>query len=94
MSTSWPRSGLRSGLPYDCVRNAELVVVLISVAIVIATRILTLQMGPKVMLAAKVKMRSGLTIDEAVAHLNVLERRIKEAWPEVGWCFVEPDVTD
>ena len=55
---------------------------------------ITLQMGPKVLLAAKVKMRSGLTIDEAVAHLNVLERRIKEAWPEVGWCFVEPDVTD
>ena len=39
-------------------------------------------------------MRSGLSIDEAVAHLNALERRIKEAWPEVGWCFVEPDVTD
>jgi divalent metal cation (Fe/Co/Zn/Cd) transporter len=68
--------------------------VLISVAIFIAARIRTLQMGPKVMLAAKVKMRSGLTIDAAVAHLNALERRIKEAWPEVGWCFVEPDVSD
>ena len=55
---------------------------------------ITLQMGPKVLLATKVKMQSGLSIDEAVAHLNALERRIKEAWPEVGWCFVEPDVTD
>jgi cation diffusion facilitator family transporter len=55
---------------------------------------ITLQMGPQILLAAKVKMRSGLSIDEAVHHLNSLERRIKETCPEVGWCFVEPDVTD
>lgn len=55
---------------------------------------ITLQFGPKVILAAKVKMRSGLTIDEAVEHLNELERNIKQAFPEVGWIFVEPDVTD
>ena len=51
-------------------------------------------MGAQIVLAAKVRMRSGLTIDEAVHHINALERRIKEAHPEVGWCFVEPDVTD
>jgi cation diffusion facilitator family transporter len=55
---------------------------------------ITLQMGPKIMLAAKVRMRTGLTIDEAVYHINELERRIKQAAPEVGWCFVEPDVID
>ncbi len=55
---------------------------------------ITLQMGPQIVLAAKVRMRSGITIDEAVGHLNVLERRIKEAHPEVGWCFIEPDVSD
>ncbi len=55
---------------------------------------ITLQFGPKVVLAAKVKMRSGLTIDEAVERLNALERNIKQAFPEVGWIFVEPDVTD
>lgn len=55
---------------------------------------ITLQFGPRVVLAAKVKMRSGLTIDEAVEHLNELERNIKQAFPEVGWIFVEPDVTD
>ena len=55
---------------------------------------LTLQMGPRILLAAKIKMREGLTIDAAVGHINELERRIKEACPEVGWCFVEPDVTD
>jgi cation diffusion facilitator family transporter len=55
---------------------------------------ITLQMGPQIVLAAKIRMRSGLTIDEAVRRLNELERRIKEAHPEVGWCFLEPDVSD
>ncbi|HQR24831.1 MAG TPA: cation diffusion facilitator family transporter [Steroidobacteraceae bacterium] len=55
---------------------------------------ITLQMGPQIVLAAKVRMRAGLTIDEAVRRLNELERRIREAHPEVGWCFLEPDVSD
>jgi cation diffusion facilitator family transporter len=55
---------------------------------------ITMQMGPDVMLALKVKMRDGMTLDAAVATLNALERRIKTKFPEVAWCFVEPDVTD
>jgi len=57
-------------------------------------RAITLQMGPQVMLAIKVRMRDGLSLDTAVEHLNALERRIKEKFPEVAWCFVEPDVAD
>jgi divalent metal cation (Fe/Co/Zn/Cd) transporter len=55
---------------------------------------ITLQLGPKVMLAAKIKMTSGLSIDEAVEHINQLEVRIKAEHPVVGWCFIEPDVKD
>jgi cation diffusion facilitator family transporter len=55
---------------------------------------ITLQMGARVMLAAKVKLRAGLTIEQAVHHINELERRVKQQCPEVGWCFVEPDVSD
>jgi cation diffusion facilitator family transporter len=55
---------------------------------------ITMQMGPDVMLALKVRMRAGLTLDAAVACLNALERRIKAKFPEVAWCFVEPDVAD
>lgn len=55
---------------------------------------ITMQMGPDVMLALKVKMRSGLTLDAAVETLNALERRIKARFPEVKWIFVEPDVAD
>ena len=55
---------------------------------------ITLQMGPDVMLAVKVRMRPGLTLEAAVASLNALEKRIKAKFPTVAWCFVEPDVTD
>ena len=55
---------------------------------------ITVQFGPKVMLAVKIRMKSGLTIDAAVDRINALERQIKEAHPEIGWCFVEPDHTD
>ncbi len=55
---------------------------------------ITLQLGPQVMLAAKVRMAPGISIEEAVAHINRLEVRIKAKFPEVKWCFVEPDIAD
>jgi cation diffusion facilitator family transporter len=55
---------------------------------------ITLQLGPDVMLALKLKMRPGLTLEAAVETINSLERRIKTKFPEVAWCFVEPDVAD
>ena len=51
-------------------------------------------MGPKVLLAAKVKLRPDLTINEAVIHLNALEKKLKANRPEIGWIFIEPDITD
>jgi cation diffusion facilitator family transporter len=57
-------------------------------------RALTVQFGPQVMLAAKVKMKPGLTIDEAVARINELETRIHARFPEISWCFIEPDDKD
>jgi cation diffusion facilitator family transporter len=55
---------------------------------------ITMQFGPKVMLAAKIKMKPGISIDVAVDHINALERRIHEKFPEIGWCFMEPDIED
>jgi cation diffusion facilitator family transporter len=55
---------------------------------------ITLQLGPQVMLALKVRMSPGITIETAVEHLNTLERNIKARFPEVAWCFVEPDNAD
>jgi cation diffusion facilitator family transporter len=55
---------------------------------------LTLQFGPRVMLAAKVQMRPGTSIEQAVDDINALERRLRERVPQIGWCFVEPDDED
>lgn len=55
---------------------------------------ITLQLGPQVMLAIKVRMMPGLTLEQAVAQLNALERNLKAKFSEVAWCFVEPDITD
>ena len=55
---------------------------------------ITLQMGPYTMLAAKVKLKSGIDIDTAVDDINDLEVRLKERFPNLKWCFIEPDVTD
>ena len=63
-------------------------------AVIRLFNVITFQMGPKVVLAAKVKLQPGLTIDDAVGHLNELEIRLKAAIPEIGWIFIEPDITD
>jgi divalent metal cation (Fe/Co/Zn/Cd) transporter len=55
---------------------------------------ITFQLGPQVMLAVKVRMTPGQTVESAIANLNALERSIKANFPEVKWCFFEPDVTD
>jgi cation diffusion facilitator family transporter len=55
---------------------------------------ITVQFGPDTMLAAKIKIRSGVDIDTAVASINELERQLKERIPKLRFCFIEPDVKD
>ena len=60
---------------------------------------ITIQFGPDTMLAAKVKVHSDvrryfMTINEAVDHINDLERNLKARIPKLKWCFIEPDVRD
>lgn len=47
-----------------------------------------------VVLAAKIAMRRDLGIEDAVARINELERRLKAEAPQIGWCFIEPDLRD
>ena len=55
---------------------------------------ITIQFGPDTMLAAKIKMQSGMDIDAAVDSINALERELKKRIANLKWCFIEPDVTD
>ena len=55
---------------------------------------ITVQFGPDTLLAAKIKVRSGTDIDQAIANINLLERKLKEEIPDLKWSFIEPDVED
>ena len=55
---------------------------------------ITLQLGPTIMLAAKIKLHPQVSMELAVTQINALEKRIKEQFPEVQWCFFEPDNED
>jgi len=55
---------------------------------------ITVQYGPDTMLAAKIKLKSGITIDAAVRDINELDRKLKVLIPNLQWLFIEPDVTD
>jgi cation diffusion facilitator family transporter len=56
--------------------------------------VLTCQFGSQVMLAVKIRMKSGIDIETAARAINELEKKIKSSHPEVAWSFVEPDVAD
>ncbi len=56
--------------------------------------LITLQFGPDIMVAAKICMPPDLRIAEAVPRINALEERIKQAVPQVRWCFMEIDDKD
>jgi divalent metal cation (Fe/Co/Zn/Cd) transporter len=55
---------------------------------------ITMQFGPDTMLAAKVKMKSGIDLDTAIADINQLERHLKREIPKLKWSFIEPDNED
>src|ERR1044071_6815454 len=54
--------------------------------------VLTLQQGPgEIVVAAKLKFRSGMDTDALVEAINAFERALKQRIPEVRWSFIEPD---
>jgi cation diffusion facilitator family transporter len=56
--------------------------------------VITIQFGSKIMLAAKIKLPDTMLTKESVEIINMLEKRLKEQLPDVGWCFIEPDTKD
>jgi cation diffusion facilitator family transporter len=56
-------------------------------------RMITLQLGTSLMVAAKVRMRPQ-SAKELVAAINRAERELRAEFPEIQWLFFEPDVAD
>lgn len=55
---------------------------------------LTLQLGPDVMVAVKVKMRPLGSADDLIDAINRTEAAFKRQYPDVLWLFFEPDRQD
>ena len=54
--------------------------------------LITLQLGNEAMVSVKARMRETRDMEAAVAEINVVEKAMKQAFPEVHWSFFEPDV--
>jgi divalent metal cation (Fe/Co/Zn/Cd) transporter len=57
-------------------------------------RIITLQLGPDVMVSTKAKMSGELSGLEMIEAINRVEAAVKQEFPEVRWSFFEPDIAD
>ncbi len=56
--------------------------------------LITLQLGPKIMVAIKAKMSETDSSDRLIENINICETELKKAYPEVLWVFFEPDNKD
>jgi len=54
--------------------------------------IITVQIGPYIMLAGKIKLKKDLDITNACNAINSLEVELKQRFPEIKWSFMEPDI--
>jgi cation diffusion facilitator family transporter len=54
--------------------------------------LITLQLGPQIMVAVKAKMTKVETIDQLIENINICEAELKKTNPAITWVFFEPDV--
>jgi hypothetical protein len=56
--------------------------------------LITQQLGPDVMLAVKAVMKPQGGERQMVDAVNRVERSLRQAFPQLRWCFFEPDHSD
>ncbi len=56
--------------------------------------LITLQLGPDVMVAVKAGMAETGSARRLVADVNRCERDLRGAFPEIRWLLFEPDVAE
>jgi cation diffusion facilitator family transporter len=56
--------------------------------------LLTLQLGNDVMVAVKAEMSRDLSTKGVVEEINTVEAALRKEFPDVRWCFFEPDIED
>ncbi len=60
----------------------------------VVLNLITMQMGPDVMVAVKARMSPAPDQSALVANINHVERAMKLQFPAIRWSFFEPDVAD
>lgn len=56
--------------------------------------LITQQLGPDVMMAVKVAMAPQPSDRALIDAVNRVERSLRSAFPQLRWCFFEPDTSD
>ena len=56
--------------------------------------LITLQMGNDVMLAVKLELAQNGTMASACEAINRVEVAVRQQFPQIRFCFVEPDIED
>lgn len=56
--------------------------------------LITLQLGPQIMVAVKVKMNQADSVSQLIGNINKCEVALKNEFPDVQWVFFEPDVKE
>ena len=53
---------------------------------------ITFQLGPRIMVAVKAKMKNTDSVEQLINNRNICESELKKNYPAVQWVFFEPDV--
>ena len=53
--------------------------------------LITIQLGPKIMLAVKAKMVNTDSANQLIDNINICESELKKTFPDILWVFFEPD---
>jgi divalent metal cation (Fe/Co/Zn/Cd) transporter len=54
--------------------------------------LITLQLGPRIMVAVKAKMKNTSSVEQLISDINKCESELKRKNPAIQWVFFEPDV--
>ncbi len=54
--------------------------------------IITLQLGPQILVSVKAEMRDTLSARDMIDDINRCEKELKEKFPAIRWIFFEPDI--
>ena len=56
--------------------------------------LITIQLGPQVMVAVKAKMKATDNINQLISNINACEEALTQEISTIQWVFFEPDLKD